>query len=181
MDKHERPYKCRATGCEKLPGFTYSGGLLRHQREVHKIGASSKKPLFCDFPGCKRGPGGEGFTRKENLAEHKRRVHQQPSTDASSPVTKGKDEEAEAQTPAAQEEENATEALQEWRTPTKRKRSSGWTGVNDGEQEGHVRDEVKRLRKENEDLRRGMQDKDERLRKLEGRLEDVCEELKRLR
>jgi hypothetical protein len=35
MDKHDRPYKCPAEGCEKLPGFTYSGGLLRHEREVH--------------------------------------------------------------------------------------------------------------------------------------------------
>jgi hypothetical protein len=37
MDKHDRPYKCPADGCEKLPGFTYSGGLLRHQREVHNL------------------------------------------------------------------------------------------------------------------------------------------------
>jgi hypothetical protein len=42
MDKHDRPYKCPAEGCEKLPGFTYSGGLLRHEREVHgKHGVSS--------------------------------------------------------------------------------------------------------------------------------------------
>jgi hypothetical protein len=47
MDKHDRPYKCPADGCEKLPGFTYSGGLLRHEREVHgKHGVRS--PLwFC--------------------------------------------------------------------------------------------------------------------------------------
>jgi hypothetical protein len=42
MDKHDRPYKCPADGCEKLPGFTYSGGLLRHEREVHgKHGVST--------------------------------------------------------------------------------------------------------------------------------------------
>lgn len=42
MDKHDRPYKCPAEGCEKLPGFTYSGGLLRHEREVHnKHGVST--------------------------------------------------------------------------------------------------------------------------------------------
>jgi hypothetical protein len=42
MDKHDRPYKCPAKGCEKLPGFTYSGGLLRHEREVHgKHGVST--------------------------------------------------------------------------------------------------------------------------------------------
>ena len=47
MDKHDRPYKCAADGCEKLPGFTYSGGLLRHEREVHgKHGVSN---LYSEF------------------------------------------------------------------------------------------------------------------------------------
>jgi hypothetical protein len=74
MDKHERPYKCEAPGCEKLQGFTYSGGLLRHQREVHKMHGGTKEPLHCPFENCKRA-GGQGFTRKENLQEHIRRVH----------------------------------------------------------------------------------------------------------
>src|ERR1700760_2013430 len=74
MDKHERPYKCEHTGCEKLQGFTYSGGLLRHQREVHKMHGGTKEPLFCPFENCKRNAG-SGFTRKENLHEHVRRVH----------------------------------------------------------------------------------------------------------
>jgi hypothetical protein len=74
MDKHERPYKCEHTGCEKLQGFTYSGGLLRHQREVHKMHGGTKEQLFCPFENCKRNAG-SGFTRKENLHEHIRRVH----------------------------------------------------------------------------------------------------------
>ncbi len=74
MDRHERPYKCVATGCEMSQGFTYSGGLLRHQREVHKMHLAAKEPLYCPFPGCNRGTG-PGFTRKENLEEHKRRRH----------------------------------------------------------------------------------------------------------
>jgi hypothetical protein len=74
MDKHERPYKCEAVGCEKLQGFTYSGGLLRHQREVHKMHGGTKEALHCPFENCKRA-GGSGFTRKENLQEHIRRVH----------------------------------------------------------------------------------------------------------
>jgi len=50
MDRHERPYKCREAGCELNPGFTYSGGLLRHQREVHKMHVSTKRSnLFLDF------------------------------------------------------------------------------------------------------------------------------------
>ncbi|KAH6642134.1 hypothetical protein C7974DRAFT_460388 [Boeremia exigua] len=81
MDKHDRPYKCLVRGCEKLQGFTYSGGLLRHEREVHKMHGGTKKSLFCPFTDCKRSSGA-GFTRKENLAEHIRRVHRRTSMSA---------------------------------------------------------------------------------------------------
>lgn len=74
MDKHDRPYRCDRPGCEKLRGFTYSGGLLRHQREVHKEHGGPKENLMCPVPYCKRNTG-SGFTRKENLNEHLRRVH----------------------------------------------------------------------------------------------------------
>jgi len=74
MDKHDRPYKCPAEGCEKLPGFTYSGGLLRHEREVHGKHGGPKNPLNCPHINCKRHDG-KGFTRLENLNEHLRRVH----------------------------------------------------------------------------------------------------------
>ncbi|KAI9708284.1 MAG: hypothetical protein M1828_003006 [Chrysothrix sp. TS-e1954] len=76
MDKHERPYRCIEPGCEKLRGFTYSGGLLRHQREVHKKHGGPKELLMCPVPYCKRNTG-TGFTRKENRDEHIRRVHRQ--------------------------------------------------------------------------------------------------------
>ena len=74
MDKHERPWKCNEPGCEASPGFTYSGGLLRHQREVHKMHLNKSKALFCPYPNCNRSSG-TGFTRRENLEEHKRRRH----------------------------------------------------------------------------------------------------------
>jgi hypothetical protein len=74
MDKHDRPYKCMEPGCDKVQGFTYSGGLLRHQREVHKKNASAKKPLMCPYADCNRSTG-NGFTRQENLKEHLRRRH----------------------------------------------------------------------------------------------------------
>lgn len=74
MDKHERPYKCNEPGCDKIQGFTYSGGLLRHQREVHKKNATAREPLFCPETNCNRSSG-TGFTRKENLNEHMRRRH----------------------------------------------------------------------------------------------------------
>lgn len=74
MDKHERPYVCTAKGCEKIQGFTYSGGLLRHEREVHGKHGGPKKKLLCPHVTCKRSSG-KGFSRQENLAEHLRRVH----------------------------------------------------------------------------------------------------------
>jgi hypothetical protein len=41
-------------------------------------------PLFCDEPGCERGPGGDApFGRKDNLADHKRRKHGQSSAASS--------------------------------------------------------------------------------------------------
>ena len=83
MDRHERPYKCREAACEMNPGFTYSGGLLRHQREVHKMHLSTKQPLYCPFPNCNRSSG-QGFTRKENLEEHKRRRHLEEMSDHAS-------------------------------------------------------------------------------------------------
>ena len=76
MDKHERPYKCPDPACDKIQGFTYSGGLLRHQREVHKKNATARKLLFCPVGNCNRNiEQGHGFTRKENLNEHMRRRH----------------------------------------------------------------------------------------------------------
>ncbi|KAG5982533.1 hypothetical protein E4U55_001753 [Claviceps digitariae] len=74
MDKHERPYRCPAAGCENLPGFTYSGGLLRHEREVHGKHGGPKNTVNCPHPNCKRHTG-KGFSRQENLNEHLRRVH----------------------------------------------------------------------------------------------------------
>ena len=75
MDKHERPYKCSEPTCEQNPGFTYSGGLLRHMREVHKKGVGpTRRPLYCPHANCIRSTG-EGFTRRENLEEHLRRRH----------------------------------------------------------------------------------------------------------
>jgi hypothetical protein len=73
MDKHERPYKCLEPECDKIEGFTYSGGLLRHQREVHEK-ETGRRPLMCPHADCHRSSG-HGFSRLENLKEHLRRKH----------------------------------------------------------------------------------------------------------
>jgi hypothetical protein len=134
MDKHDRPYKCPAEGCEKLPGFTYSGGLLRHEREVHNKHGGPRKQLNCPHMNCKRHTG-KGFSRQENLNEHLRRVH----TDAS----------ALAQNGHTQGDETEEDALGGEVPGAKRKRASrGTVGDED------VREELKRIKLENEQLRR---------------------------
>lgn len=74
MDKHTRPYTCEEPGCENIRGFTYSGGLHRHQREVHRQHGGPKARCMCPHLDCKRSTG-LGFSRRENLLEHLRRVH----------------------------------------------------------------------------------------------------------
>ncbi len=128
MDKHERPYRCKAEGCEKLPGFTYSGGLLRHEREVHNKHGGPKNPLHCPHPNCKRHTG-KGFSRQENLNEHLRRVHTGDGM-------------AQAGTGTGEDTDDAASET----TGNKRKRGSG-------SDEMDLRDEIKRVRMENEELK----------------------------
>jgi hypothetical protein len=137
MDKHDRPYKCPAEGCEKLPGFTYSGGLLRHQREVHNLHGGPRKQLNCPHLNCKR-YSGKGFSRQENLNEHLRRVH----TDGG----------AEAQDGAETEEETSE------RAGMKRKRTSS--------ENPSILQEIAKLRKENEKLKRQAEQQNERTNNL---------------
>ncbi len=125
MDKHDRPYKCAAEGCEKLPGFTYSGGLLRHEREVHGKHGGPKNSFNCPHVNCKRHTG-KGFSRLENLNEHLRRVHTQNG------VPNG----AEVET---------DDAASDVATGQKRKREA--------DDEGDLQEELKKLRHENDRMK----------------------------
>ncbi|KAF2452642.1 hypothetical protein BDY21DRAFT_294385 [Lineolata rhizophorae] len=152
MDKHERPYHCSQKGCEKLQGFTYSGGLLRHEREVHKMHGTNKA-LFCKFPDCKRSSG-VGFTRKENLQEHIRRVHRRPSqAGVDNGDVPSNDDAASPDAAAAVPERKPSPGAE------KRKRHSytGSYGHEDGGSDVDVREEMKRLRRENKALRDDME------------------------
>ena len=172
MDKHERPYKCTVKGCEKLQGFTYSGGLSRHEREVHKMHGGTKKSLFCPFTDCKRSSG-SGFTRNENLAEHIRRAHRRSiSADLGSlviprPLDAREESTTEihlASDPAYRridKEQEESGVL----NSTKRKRISA-AGMSDKLDRIDLRAEVKWLQKENEE-------KDTRLQRLEQAVMDL--------
>ncbi|KAK7181364.1 C2H2 transcription factor [Paraphaeosphaeria sporulosa] len=159
MDKHDRPYKCNFQGCEKLQGFTYSGGLLRHEREVHKMHGGTKKSLFCPFADCKRSSGA-GFTRKENLAEHIRRVHRRTSMSADlghliiPREQRQSSLAADVRMPAEKQYERIVEE-DEAQLTLKRKRPEA-----EELEEMDLRSELRRLRREAEE-------KDARLRQLE--------------
>ena len=140
MDKHDRPYKCAAEGCEKLPGFTYSGGLLRHEREVHGKHGGPKNSFYCPHPNCKR-HSGKGFSRQENLNEHLRRVHTQNGTALNGAEGGETDDGASDHAAAAVIGGGGL----------KRKRDDRASDDSD------MREEIKRVRLENEELRRQVQ------------------------
>ncbi|KKA29394.1 hypothetical protein TD95_003863 [Thielaviopsis punctulata] len=137
MDKHERPYRCDQSGCEKLPGFTYSGGLLRHQREVHGKHGGPKKTVNCPHLSCKRHTG-KGFSRQENLNEHLRRVHTSDTSGIASPPD-------EVHSLSDESEKGLGEL------PALRKRAAPSDGYPDEVQE--LREQIKRLHQENQELR----------------------------
>jgi hypothetical protein len=163
MDKHDRPYKCNVKGCEKLQGFTYSGGLLRHEREVHKMHGGTNKSLFCPFSDCKRSLGA-GFTRKENLAEHIRRVHRRTSmsADMHGLIIRRETTMDRSPIPGSRRTSNSpytrTDEYHGLGYQLQRKRGSG--SVMSEHDSEDLRVEVKRLRQENEE-------NDSRLRELE--------------
>ncbi|OJD16419.1 hypothetical protein AJ78_03406 [Emergomyces pasteurianus Ep9510] len=160
MDKHDRPYKCTNPDCGKMLGFTYSGGLLRHQREVHKMNSKENK-LMCPYPDCNRSSG-KGFTRQENLKEHLRRLH------------RGGDGRSPDELAALETHEHENGAMPSPLHPLKRKRDNSESYSSD---EGRsnaldLRDEVTRLRRE------AIQ-KDSRLDELEKELKQLRQVLQK--
>jgi hypothetical protein len=57
-------YKCTMTGCTALPFQTQY--LLNSHMNVH----SDARNHFCPVKGCNRGPGGQGFKRKNEMIRY---------------------------------------------------------------------------------------------------------------
>ncbi|KAK4692101.1 hypothetical protein P7C71_g5031, partial [Lecanoromycetidae sp. Uapishka_2] len=146
MDKHNRPHVCDEPGCEKIRGFTYSGGLLRHQREVHRQHGGPKASCFCPHQDCKRSTG-VGFSRRENLHEHLRRVHRDAADDA--------------------KDEPEPEQMTALGGPRKRRRAAQPEAEEEKDDDESLQQEVKKLRRE-------LQEKDERLKRLEQLVEKLA-------
>ena len=163
MDKHNRPYICEERGCEKNPGFTYQGGLLRHQREVHHQHGGPKASCMCPHSDCNRSTGA-GFSRRENLLEHLRRRHrgvEDQSTDL--PPPKGPDKKR--RRVAADETKDQNEDPPE--ESKRRKTIVNDDAAKDQSVSNDLQAKVKQLELE-------LQQKDERLRKLEETVERLA-------
>ncbi|KAH6684224.1 hypothetical protein B0J14DRAFT_572418 [Halenospora varia] len=70
MDKHLRPYKCTDHNC-KSKDFGTAGDLKRHRHSAH-----GTRVHTCPVSSCKRHR--HGFTRKDNLTDHMKRIHKNP-------------------------------------------------------------------------------------------------------
>ena len=150
MDKHTRPYICEEPGCENLRGFTYSGGLLRHQREVHHQHGGPRAACYCPHKDCKRSTGA-GFSRKENLAEHLRRVHRDGAANI------------------VQQEPEQPTSQQSMSTSTRKRRRRGVDDDNGDDYEDSQSPQT--LKQEVKKLKRELREKDDRLRRLEEQVE----------
>lgn len=174
MDKHERPYRCERPECSKLQGFTYSGGLLRHQREVHNMHGGTGKRLFCPELNCKRHTG-SGFTRKENLQEHMRRVHRRTesiSEASTAAIPKTEEEDRFSSEPSPDSRRSTIDFANG--TP-KRKREEVV------KPEKAVEDDVSPdSREQIRRLQRALTDRDEQNKELKGKVQEQDERLKRL-
>lgn len=174
MDKHDRPYQCQHPSCAKLQGFTYSGGLLRHEREVHGKHGGPKSQLVCPYEDCKRHTG-KGFTRKENLNEHVRRVHKE--TQSQGHLLKREAGDAmldDAETPASRISDAIDPDMDPQSPAHKRRRyAPGLEERNGSEDVEGLRQEVERLRSENAA-------KDERLQILETNLNTLSRAMDQL-
>ena len=177
MDKHDRPYRCPHPSCAKLQGFTYSGGLLRHEREVHGKHGGPKSALMCPYDDCKR-HAGKGFTRKENLNEHIRRVHQNKETQSQSIPMK---REATDAMPGAEEAETPASRISEVDhedpiSPAHKRRRFNPPGMSErsaSEDVEDLKDQVRRLRAENAEKDQRLVEMDQRLRDFEAAMRQL--------
>lgn len=80
-----RSYNSEESECDNIRGFTYSGGLLRHQCEVHRQHGGPAPTCMCSHKDCVRSTSA-GFSHKENLNKHLRQSHQPHDQDTGRPL-----------------------------------------------------------------------------------------------
>lgn len=180
MDKHERPYRCTIDGCDHTQGFTSKGDLLRHERIVNKLHSGQHNVLFCDEPGCARGPGGSAnasFSRKDNLADHIRRKHGR-TTIASSHVPRRVQNANDTilhdvglELPQCVDDEPVTSPQRKRRRISETDLSS--QNADRGDREGiNLRNELKRMRQVEQDMKNELTNMEQRVEELTKKLKD---------
>jgi hypothetical protein len=129
----------------------------------------ARKPLYCPEPNCKRNSG-TGFTRKENLHEHIRRVHRRTDGAEIAAAAQNGLDQLEAAAAAAQAAED--EGLTDGERAAKRKRLS--EALNGIDYEFPLEsDSVKRLRSENDDLKNRMKQMEESMEQQRALLQEL--------
>jgi hypothetical protein len=129
----------------------------------------TRKPLYCPEPNCKRNSG-SGFTRKENLHEHIRRVHRRTDGAEIAAAAQNGLDQLEAAAAAAQAVEE--EGLTDGERAAKRKRLAD--SLNGVDYEFTLESEsVKRLRSENDDLKARMKQMEESMEQQRALLQDL--------
>ena len=176
MDKHTRPYVCEEPECENIRGFTYSGGLLRHQREVHRQHGGPRAARMCPHKDCKRSTG-VGFSRKENLQEHLRRVHRDVDSEAKKKRSFEKNSSSDAEIGGGTPLFSSSQTQQTSTRKRRRRAIEDEATDADNLDIADLDDEQttsQGLRQQVKKLRRELRDRDERLRKLEERFEELA-------
>lgn len=78
LDSHLKPFRCRVDSCKGMQ-FTDIDGVLRHERELHRMHGVDKR-LLCPYSDCARGVPGNEFKRPWNRNDHIRRIHTKGQT-----------------------------------------------------------------------------------------------------
>ena len=76
-----KPYHCKKKECSEL-AFSSNAVLERHELESHGTHGHGDKPYRCKVRDCRRSQLDQGFTRRQNLRDHMKRVHGMESSDS---------------------------------------------------------------------------------------------------
>ena len=74
MNWHNRPYSCKAVGCERVGKFIRITDLERHQNEVHNQ-QNDIMEFRCPYISCQHSCIGKGYSRRDALERHPKAVH----------------------------------------------------------------------------------------------------------
>ena len=69
--RHDKPYKCEISGCNRKEGFTTKNDLDRHKKSLHQV--YTGKSYMCAAPHCAKK--NKIWPRADNFRQHILRLH----------------------------------------------------------------------------------------------------------